>query len=107
VNPGLRIPIERFHHGIRDQVKRAYLLNGPTQPFGHNFPRKLCGETRDYRSFPIERFHPGIRDQVKRAYLLKGPTQPFVHNFPRKLCGETRDYRSFCETWLSKHDWLE
>jgi hypothetical protein len=32
-------------------VKREYLLKDPTQPFGHNFPRKLCGGTRDYRSF--------------------------------------------------------
>ncbi|XP_062197361.1 uncharacterized protein LOC133900270 [Phragmites australis] len=46
-DPGLRIPIEGFHPNIRDDVKRAYLLKGPTQPFGHDFPRKLC----DSRAF--------------------------------------------------------
>ncbi|KAJ1293014.1 hypothetical protein BS78_01G035500 [Paspalum vaginatum] len=39
-DPTLRIPIERFHHNIRDDVKRAYLLKGPTQPRGHEFPYK-------------------------------------------------------------------
>lgn len=49
-DPGLRIPIERFHPNIRDQVKRAYLLKGPTQLIGHTFPRTQCG-TNDYRCF--------------------------------------------------------
>lgn len=39
-DPALRIPIEAFHPDTRDEVRRAYLLNGPTQPIGHNFPRK-------------------------------------------------------------------
>lgn len=49
-DPGLRIPIERFHPNIRDQVKRSYLLKGPTQLKGHNFPRTFCG-LNDHRSF--------------------------------------------------------
>ena len=35
VDPGCRIAIDRFHPNIRDEVKRAYLLKGPTQPRGH------------------------------------------------------------------------
>ncbi|CAN6330735.1 unnamed protein product [Urochloa humidicola] len=46
-DPGLRIPIERFHPNIRGDVQRAYLLKGPTKPFGHNFPRK----SSDNRAF--------------------------------------------------------
>jgi hypothetical protein len=45
-NRGVRLSIEAFHPDIGDNVKRAYLTRGPTQPFGHNFPR-----TRDNRSF--------------------------------------------------------
>ncbi|CAA0836300.1 TTF-type zinc finger protein with HAT dimerisation domain [Striga hermonthica] len=51
-DPGLRIPIERFHPNIRDQVKRAYLMKGPTQLKGHTFLRSLSGSgLNDYRSF--------------------------------------------------------
>jgi len=45
-DPGLRIPIERFHPDIRDDVKRAYLLKGPNRPYLQNFPRN-----HDNRSF--------------------------------------------------------
>ncbi|KAJ1257064.1 hypothetical protein BS78_K226400 [Paspalum vaginatum] len=47
-DPALRIPIEAFHPDTRDEVRRAYLLNGPTQPVGHNFPRK-SGDNRVFR----------------------------------------------------------
>jgi hypothetical protein len=33
-----------FHESeISDQVKRAYVLSGPTQPRGFQFPRKWIG----------------------------------------------------------------
>ncbi|KAH7663595.1 Ribonuclease H-like protein [Dioscorea alata] len=48
-DPGLRKPIEEYDTGIRDQVRREYLLMGPCQPVGHNFPRKQQG--KDLRSF--------------------------------------------------------
>ncbi|KAJ0967581.1 hypothetical protein J5N97_024498 [Dioscorea zingiberensis] len=48
-DPGLRKPIEEYDIGIRDQVRREYLLMGPCQPIGHNFPRKQQG--KDLRSF--------------------------------------------------------
>jgi hypothetical protein len=37
---GLRKLIDNYDKNIRDEVIRAYLLNSPTQPIGHNFPRK-------------------------------------------------------------------
>ena len=48
-DPALRIPIEGFHPNIKFEVRRAYLLRGPTQPIGHNFPRKRVG--KDWRLF--------------------------------------------------------
>ena len=48
-NPALRMPIERFHLNVQSDVRRAYLLRGPTQPIGHNFPRKRVGN--DWRQF--------------------------------------------------------
>jgi hypothetical protein len=34
---------------IRDEIRRTYLLNGPTQLVSHNFPRKQQGD--HFRSF--------------------------------------------------------
>ncbi|KAH7681808.1 Ribonuclease H-like protein [Dioscorea alata] len=48
-NPGLRKAIEEYDTRIRDQVRREYLLMGPCQSVGHNFPRKQQG--KDLRSF--------------------------------------------------------
>jgi hypothetical protein len=31
-DPALRMPIERFHPNVQSDVRRAYLLRGPTQP---------------------------------------------------------------------------
>jgi hypothetical protein len=45
-DPGLRIPIDRFVSNIRDEVRRAFIVKGPTQPIGHNFPK-----SNDKRSF--------------------------------------------------------
>jgi hypothetical protein len=45
-DPGLRIPLDRFAPNVRDDVRFAYLKNGPTQPTDHNFP-----PNKDNRSF--------------------------------------------------------
>ena len=39
-DPGKRKPIDDYQPEIRDQVKRAYALNGPTQPLDLISPRK-------------------------------------------------------------------
>ena len=39
-DPGKRKPIEEYDVAIRDQVRREYLLKGPCQPYGHDFPKK-------------------------------------------------------------------
>ena len=38
-DPTLRKQINEYHPDVQDQVKRAYLLKGPTQPIV-NFPKK-------------------------------------------------------------------
>jgi hypothetical protein len=48
-DPALRMPIERFHPSVQSDVRRAYLLRGPTQPIGLKFPRKRVGN--DWRQF--------------------------------------------------------
>ena len=45
-DPGLRIPIDCFASNIRDEVRRAFIAKGPTQPIGHRFP-----PSKDKRSF--------------------------------------------------------
>lgn len=50
-DPGLRIPISEYHPNIRDQVRRAYLQNGPCQPNNHNFKKRKIGSS-------LRRFNP-------------------------------------------------
>jgi hypothetical protein len=48
-DPGNHIPIENYPHEIRDQVRRAYALRGPTQPRNLTFVRKW--QSGQWRSF--------------------------------------------------------
>ena len=48
-DPGNRIPIENYPHEIRDQVRRAYALRGPTQPRNLTFAHKW--QSGQWRSF--------------------------------------------------------
>ncbi|KAJ1298816.1 hypothetical protein BS78_01G482600 [Paspalum vaginatum] len=56
-DPGLRKPIDEYPFEIRDQVKRAYALRGPTQPIGYIFPRKWqSGEWRSFQQHWFESY---------------------------------------------------
>ncbi|KAJ1255625.1 hypothetical protein BS78_K180300 [Paspalum vaginatum] len=48
-DPGMRKPIEEYPFEIRDQVKKAYVLRGPTQLAGYTFSPKW--QSGDWRSF--------------------------------------------------------
>jgi hypothetical protein len=48
-DPGNRKPIDSYESEIRDQLKRAYALSGPTQSREFSFPRKWIGG--EWRSF--------------------------------------------------------
>ncbi|CAN6236329.1 unnamed protein product [Urochloa humidicola] len=84
-DPGLRIPIENMHPNIRDAARRAYILKGPCQPKGHNYPRRMIYNRN--RSFHDEWFtnNPWLEYSVAKdaafcfyCYLFK---QPRVENF--------------------------
>ncbi|KAL9688095.1 hypothetical protein QQ045_032508 [Rhodiola kirilowii] len=38
-DPALRKPINDYEHSIRDNVRRAYVVQGPCRPHSHNFPK--------------------------------------------------------------------
>jgi hypothetical protein len=45
-DPGLRISIDHFATNIRDEVRRAFMAKGPSQPTSYKFP-----QSNDKRSF--------------------------------------------------------
>ena len=56
-DPGKCKPIDDYQLKIRDQVKRAYALNGPTQPRDITFPRKwMSGEFRSFQKSWYDEF---------------------------------------------------
>jgi len=56
-DPGKRKPIDDYEPKIRDQVKRAYALSGPTQPCDFLFPRKwIVGEWRSFQKTWFDEF---------------------------------------------------
>ena len=49
-DPGIRKPIDKFGTSeIRDKMRWAYLSRGPSQLFGHKFPKTKFGP--DWRGF--------------------------------------------------------
>lgn len=54
-DPALRKPINSYEPGIRDDMRRKYVLVGPCQPTTHTFPRTICGDRE--RCFQIEWFN--------------------------------------------------
>ncbi|NTW91669.1 MAG: DUF4371 domain-containing protein [Erysipelotrichaceae bacterium] len=43
-DPAKRPKFSEYNVNIQDQVRRAYLLQGPCQPRGHDFPTKMYGK---------------------------------------------------------------
>jgi len=50
-DPGDRKHILDYHPNERDEVRRKYLIKGPYQPRGHDFPKTLSGKK-------MRRFNP-------------------------------------------------
>ncbi|KAL6870766.1 hypothetical protein ACP4OV_014614 [Aristida adscensionis] len=79
-DPGLRIPIDQIHPNIRDAAKRAYILKGPCQPKGHNYPkRKICNRNRSFHDEWYKN-HPWLEYSVAKdaafcfyCFLFKQP----------------------------------
>jgi hypothetical protein len=80
-DPGLRVPIENLHPNLRDAARRAYILKGPCQPKGHNYPRRtICGRKRSFQEDWFED-NPWLEYSVDKdaaycfyCYLFKHPT---------------------------------
>lgn len=79
-DPGLRIPILQMHPNIRDAAKRAYILKGPCQPKGHDYPITVISNRN--RSFHDDWYkdNPWLEYSVAKdaafcfyCYLFKQP----------------------------------
>ncbi|CAH9138308.1 unnamed protein product [Cuscuta epithymum] len=44
-DPAKRRKISEYHPNQRDEIRRKYLIKGPCQPRGHDFPQKEIGNT--------------------------------------------------------------
>ena len=82
-DPGNRKPIEEYAHEIRDQVRRAYALSGPTQPRNFIFPRKWqTGQLRSFQKTWFDEFDWLEYSEKKDAayclycYLFFDPGKP-------------------------------
>ncbi|CAD6205086.1 unnamed protein product [Miscanthus lutarioriparius] len=71
-DPGNRKPIDDYEPEIRDQVKRAYALSGPTQPREFQFPRKwIGGEWRSFQKTWFDEFD-WLEYNVARFLISQG-----------------------------------
>jgi hypothetical protein len=61
----LRILIDQFAPNIRDEIRRAFIAKGPTQPIDHKFP-----QSKDKRRFQIKWFekHCWLEYSLKKNY---------------------------------------
>ena len=74
-DPGNRKPIDDYEPEIRDQVKRAYALSGPTQPREFQFPSKwIGGQWRSFQKTWFDEFdwleYSESKDAVFFAYIV-------------------------------------
>ena len=70
-DPRNRKPIDDYEPEIRDQVKRAYALSGPTQPREFQFPRKwIGGEWRSFQKTWFDEFDWLEYSESKDAVFL-------------------------------------
>jgi hypothetical protein len=73
-DPGLRKQINEYAPDIQDQVRRAYILKGPTQPILKNFPRTEFG--REQTKSCVTKFENWV-DKIPSNIL------PRLSNFSR------------------------
>ncbi|CAM8920402.1 unnamed protein product [Rhodiola kirilowii] len=50
IDPALRKPINDYEHSIRDDVRRAYVVQGPYQPHSHAFPKTSMDKIRSFHA---------------------------------------------------------
>jgi hypothetical protein len=94
-DPGLRIPIDQFAPNIRDEVRRAFIAKGPTQPIGHKF-----SQSRDKRSFQIKWFE-------KHSWLEYSLEKNCAYCFYYYLLKHDRMDDKFCYDAFTKLDFSQ
>jgi hypothetical protein len=81
-DPGNRIPIEEYAHEIREQVRRAYALRGPTQPRNLIFPRKWqSGQWRSFQQTWFDEFDWLEYSESKDAVYCLLPLSQYTGRF--------------------------
>ncbi|KAL9686536.1 hypothetical protein QQ045_023997 [Rhodiola kirilowii] len=56
IDPTLRKPINDYEHSIRDDVRRAYVVQGPCQPHSHAFPKTYIDKIRSFHAEYFEKW---------------------------------------------------
>uniref|UniRef100_A0A7N0TC16 DUF4371 domain-containing protein n=1 Tax=Kalanchoe fedtschenkoi TaxID=63787 RepID=A0A7N0TC16_KALFE len=81
-DPGLRRKLSEYHLNIRDEVRRAYLLEGPCQPIKHKFPQRDIGGANG-ESFVGKGFNSWSK-QDRLDMHIGGPAS--AHNLALQKC---------------------
>src|SRR5262249_45750549 len=72
-DPGQRPRIMSYHPNDRDQIRTTYLLRGPCQPHGHDFPLSVFGnQKRQFNSPWFSEYPNWLEYSVRKdaAYCL-------------------------------------
>lgn len=89
-DPGLRKPIDDYEKDIRDEVRRAYLLNGPIQPIGHSFPSKMQDHYRSFQESWFKKF-----DWLEYSIEKDSTYCFYCYLFKQSVRGDKFGYDSF------------
>ncbi|KAI3776848.1 hypothetical protein L1987_46638 [Smallanthus sonchifolius] len=72
-DPSERKPISSYHPNQKDGIRRTYLLQGPCQPKGHDFPQQVfSGKLRRFNSEWFKQYEKWLEYSVKtdKAFCL-------------------------------------
>ncbi|XP_038689137.1 zinc finger MYM-type protein 1-like isoform X2 [Tripterygium wilfordii] len=72
-DPAERKKISEYHPNQIDEIRRAYLIKGPCQPRGHDFPKKvIANKQRRFNSVWFDQYENWLEYSIKedKAYCL-------------------------------------
>ena len=93
-----------FHSCFKRDKDRRYILYLFNQT-AFSFSTAHSPQQLSHSSQPTAAFfhsHSSTKHTLRLAYVAKGSTRPIGHDYPRDHFD-----RIFCETWYTKHPWLE
>ncbi|XP_076945756.1 uncharacterized protein LOC143616947 [Bidens hawaiensis] len=85
-----RLPISSYHPSQKDEIRRAYLLRGPCQPTGHDFPQTNYGSK--LRRFNVELYTGEFGNWLE--YSVKADKAYCLHCYLFKECGQNYAFMS-------------